>query len=288
MHRLAKFQHHVVRDIDRRADRAHARAPQALTQRIRRGATVVDAAHDAACETRAAAAGPQDAPAGCPGSTGAVTANCWPVSAPPVSAATSRATPEHRHGIAAVRRDVQVQDDFIELQIFAQVRAERLHRRAARGCPRASPRCPVPARSTACRATPRRAAWPALIRTSPGSSAPTVASARAQSRAGIGGAAHDLHRRTAADRAPAHPQLVGLRMRSALTISATTTPLNAGAAELSDSSSKPAMVRRAPRSAASHGTSTHSLSQSHEIFMSRSPGTAPGSAGRSRRTGAGR
>ncbi len=133
--------------------------------------------------------------------------------------------------------------------------------------------------------TPRSLA--ALMVTSPGSVAPTTASALFNPLRALL-APHTICTGSPLPVATRHSDsLSACGWRSQLTISATITPANGGAAGSSDSISMPAMVRRWPSSCAGHGTRTHSASQEYGTFMRRTPGTAGGTSGRSRRTASG-
>ena len=132
--------------------------------------------------------------------------------------------------------------------------------------------------------TPRNLA--ALILRSPGRCAPTVASAVFKPARALGAP------QTICNGAPPSPRLTS-QTRSlsacgcgwALTISATRTPSNGGAAAAIDSNSKPAIVSALPSALGSSPASTHSRSHCSEIFMRHRTGAR--SANHSRRIGAG-
>ena len=169
--------------------------------------------------------------------------------------------PSTRHRVAAVGRDVQVQHGVIELQIGAQRSSDRRVRGQFEDAFGVLRQAQLPAPSTACRSIPRRAASP-LDLEAPGQASPRPSRARSSGRR-----AHWARRtRSAAARrcrvVTWHTRsLSACGCGSALMISATTTPVNGGAAGSAPRArSRPwSAARRARRRA--HGSFTHSLSQ---------------------------
>src|SRR5689334_20995201 len=113
--------------------------------------------------------------------------------------------------------------------------------------------------------TPR--SFAAVMCLSPGSLAPTVASAVLSPARALAAP------QTICSSSPPEPRTLhtcsfsACGCRTASTISATTTPENGGAAGASASSSNPDIVRREPSSLALQGTSTRSPSQDSGILM---------------------
>ena len=130
VHGLPEFEHHVLvtsttglmgrRPARRRRSRSHSGdAPWLLMPRTTRLASFGQPAGalsftgKVSCESAADGfAGGSRAPVGCR-----------------VSAANFARDAQHRHGIAAIRRDVELEDFVVELHVGAQVRA---HRRVGR------------------------------------------------------------------------------------------------------------------------------------------------------------
>ena len=158
---------------------------------------------------------------------------------------------EHRHRIAAIGRDGDLEQRFIEPEVVAQRCAQR------RVGGQFDDALPGFAQSQFARRAQHALRFDAAqVRGLDDCVARQFGAdgrqCRAQSCAGIGA----RRRRSAVQRAApvvhrAHAQLVGLRCGTALVISATTTPLKGGATGWSDSTSKPSIVRRSASSRSS-------------------------------------
>ncbi len=122
MHRLAEFEHHVVRDVHDRADRAQARAAQALAHPERGRGVGAHAADDASRE---------------PGATRARLEldreplarlrrhldRRWAGERPVEEQRGLAGDALHAHAVAAVRRQVDVEDRVLERERFDEGRA---------------------------------------------------------------------------------------------------------------------------------------------------------------------
>ena len=151
MHRLAELEHHVVRDVDGRADRTQAGATQPLLHPGRRlapwdrarGSRATQSArnpHPASSVDRKRVVRRRRRPARYPG----------PSSVAPVMHGDFARDAEHAHAIAAVRRQIHFEDRVVELQRLDQGRARRQVRRQVRAGRSRLRRGPVRAPSTAC------------------------------------------------------------------------------------------------------------------------------------------
>ena len=145
---------------------------------------------------------------------GTVALIAGPASAAPVSAATSRAMPSTdiaspRLGVTFRSSTASSSSRYSRSAVPSGRIGGQLEDAARRSPPGPAP---WPSTSMPCDSTPR--SFARLDRQAhPGSVAPTVGQRALQSRARIGRAAHDLHRRSRAAAHATHLQLVGLRMR---------------------------------------------------------------------------
>ncbi len=187
MHRLPELEHHVVGDINNRTDRAHAGTAQALAHPPGRCRSSVDrcTTHPANVGQAAAASrytATRSRPARslracvCPagGPTGTCATECTLV---PASAATSRAMP--RTDIASPRfaRDGEIQTPDHPAPGTRATADLRAHRPATRGCRKRSRQGRAPWPKPACPSDSTPRSFAALMSSSPGSRAPTIASA---------------------------------------------------------------------------------------------------------------
>ncbi len=124
MHRLAEFEQYKVRDVDHWADRAEPGSFQPFAQPLRRGTPIVEPPDHTAGETGAARPRHQfDGEAF--GGRGLERFGGRRLEWQAAGRRHFARDPTHRHGIAPIGRDADLEQRLIEPQIFAQRRTER-------------------------------------------------------------------------------------------------------------------------------------------------------------------
>ncbi len=125
VHRLAQFQHHVVRDVDDRVDAANAGAAQPLAHPVRCARMQVDAL---ARRGRRSSGSPRPSRSTdarrCPEPPRLAIDGFGALRARRRARATSRARPTHRQAVTAIGRDLEVEDVVVETQVLLDRRAE--------------------------------------------------------------------------------------------------------------------------------------------------------------------
>ena len=219
--RLTELEHHVVGDVDHRADRAQARAPQPLAQPragwracCRRRAARRASSRPAPAPRRQCQRQRRDRALACVRARGvaALRPNAGVLSAAPLSAATSRAMPSTDMRVAAIGRHVDFEHRIVEIQVRARRSAPSGASAGSSRMPSAASR-PGPARapSTACPAIRRRAACARLDAHIARQHRAHGGQRADQPGARIGRAADDLQRRA---RPRPRPMLVTRHTRS--------------------------------------------------------------------------
>ena len=140
--RLAELEHHQVRDVDDDVDRAHAGrfefGGEPRGTRAHRACRARRARSSAGSPSRPRSRRAPPSAVGSPASS--TSARGGSRSSPPKCARTSRAMPEHRRAVAAVRRQRDLEHDVAGGEHGVERRARPVRSRRAPGCRRSSSR----------------------------------------------------------------------------------------------------------------------------------------------------